>query len=81
MKSLGMGIPFAKMLFGSTIGVMVNALPVSGIGNCGTKKPFSDRSIEIRWEKGFNPKDYQRLRPFTKPFGSHFASRPSKGSA
>lgn len=45
MKGFGINLPFTKMLFGSTISVIVNALPISGIGNWGT--------MEAGWIAGF----------------------------
>jgi hypothetical protein len=70
---------------------IADALPISGIGNWGTpkggwsagflrhdqKKPFFHYPMKDSEEKGFNPKDNQKL---IKPFGSHFASTPLKGS-
>jgi len=63
MKSFGMDIPFTKMLFGSTIGVIANALPVSGIGNWGT--------LEAGWAAGFLMVGLSKEKAVATGFGVH----------
>ena len=45
LRGFGIGISFLQMIFGSTVGVIANALPISGIGNWGT--------LEAGWTAGF----------------------------
>jgi uncharacterized membrane protein YbhN (UPF0104 family) len=63
MKGFGVEIAFAKMLFGSTIGVIANALPVSGIGNWGT--------LEVGWAAGFLMVGLSREKAIATGFGVH----------
>jgi uncharacterized protein (TIRG00374 family) len=63
MKSFGINIPLTKMLFGSTIGVIANALPVSGIGNWGT--------LEVGWAAGFLMVGLSREKAIATGFGVH----------
>ena len=63
MKSFGMDIPLAKMLFGSTIGVIANALPISGIGNWGT--------LEAGWAAGFLMVGLSKEKAIATGFGVH----------
>jgi len=63
MKSFGMDIPLTKMLFGSTISVIANALPVSGIGNWGT--------LEVGWAAGFLMVRLSREKAIATGFGIH----------
>jgi uncharacterized protein (TIRG00374 family) len=63
MKSFGMDIPLTKMLLGSTIGVIANALPVSGIGNWGT--------LEAGWAVGFLMVGLSKEKAIATGFGVH----------
>ena len=63
MKSFGMDIPLTKMLFGSTIGVIANALPISGIGNWGT--------LEAGWAAGFLMVGLSKEKAIATGFGVH----------
>ena len=63
MKSFGMDIPLTKMLFGSTVGVVANALPVSGIGNWGT--------LEAGWAAGFLMVGLSKEKAIATGFGVH----------
>ncbi len=63
MKSFGVDIPLAKMLFGSTVGVVANALPISGIGNWGT--------LEAGWAVGFLMVGLSREKAIATGFGVH----------
>ena len=63
MKSFGIDIPLGKMLFGSTIGVIANALPISGIGNWGT--------LEAGWAAGFLMVGLSKEKAIATGFGVH----------
>jgi uncharacterized protein (TIRG00374 family) len=63
VKSFGIDIPLTKMLFGSTIGVLANALPVSGIGNWGT--------LEAGWAAGFLMVGLSKEKAIGIGFGIH----------
>jgi uncharacterized protein (TIRG00374 family) len=63
MKSFGTDIPLTKMLFGSTIGVIANALPISGIGNWGT--------LEAGWAAGFLMVGLSKEKAIATGFGVH----------
>jgi len=45
LLGFGVEISFLKVLFGSTVAVIANALPIGGIGNWGT--------LEVGWAAGF----------------------------
>jgi uncharacterized membrane protein YbhN (UPF0104 family) len=63
MKGFGVEIPFTKMIFGSTIGVIANALPISGIGNWGT--------LEAGWAAGFLMVGLSKEKAIATGFGVH----------
>ncbi len=63
MKGFGVEIPFTKMIFGSTVGVVANALPVSGIGNWGT--------LEAGWAAGFLMVGLSKEKAIATGFGVH----------
>jgi len=63
MKSFGIDLPLTKMLFGSTISVLANALPVSGIGNWGT--------LEAGWAAGFLMVGLSKEKAIASGFGVH----------
>jgi len=63
MKGFGIEIPLTKMLFGSTIGVIANALPISGIGNWGT--------LEAGWAAGFLIVGLSKEKAIATGFGVH----------
>ena len=63
MKGFGVEIPFTRMIFGSTIGVIANALPVSGIGNWGT--------LEAGWAAGFIMVGLSKEKAIATGFGVH----------
>jgi glycosyltransferase 2 family protein len=63
MKAFGVEIPFTKMIFGSTVGVIANALPVSGIGNWGT--------LEAGWAAGFIMVGLSKEKAIATGFGVH----------
>ena len=66
MKSFGIDLPLTKMLFGSTIGVLANALPVSGIGNWGT--------LEAGWTAGFLMVGVSKEKAIASGFGVHIVT-------
>ena len=63
MKGFGVDIPFTKMIFGSTVGVVANALPISGIGNWGT--------LEAGWAAGFLMVGLSKEKAIATGFGVH----------
>jgi uncharacterized protein (TIRG00374 family) len=63
MKGFGIDIPFTKMIFGSTVGVIANALPISGIGNWGT--------LEAGWAAGFLMVGLSKEKAIETGFGVH----------
>jgi len=63
MRGFGVNISFTKMLLGSTIGVIANALPISGIGNWGT--------LEVGWTAGFLMVGLSKEKAITTGFGVH----------
>ena len=63
MKGFGINIPLAKMIFGSTVGVIANALPISGIGNWGT--------LEAGWAAGFLMVGLSKEKAIATGFGVH----------
>jgi len=63
MKGFGIEVPLTKMLLGSTIGVIANALPISGIGNWGT--------LEAGWAAGFLMVGLSKEMAITTGFGVH----------
>jgi uncharacterized membrane protein YbhN (UPF0104 family) len=65
MRGFGVDISFTKMLLGSTIGVIANALPISGIGNWGT--------LEAGWAAGFLMVGLSKEKAITTGFGVHIA--------
>jgi len=63
MKGFGIEVPLTKILLGSTIGVIANALPISGIGNWGT--------LEAGWTAGFLMVGLSKEKAITTGFGVH----------
>jgi uncharacterized protein (TIRG00374 family) len=63
MKGFGINIPLTKMIFGSTVGVIANALPISGIGNWGT--------LEAGWAAGFLMVGLSKEKAIATGFGVH----------
>lgn len=45
MKGFGINLSLTQMVFGFTLSIIANALPISGIGNWGT--------MEVGWTAGF----------------------------
>ena len=63
LRGFGIGISFLQMIFGSTVGVIANALPISGIGNLGT--------LEAGWTAGFLLVGLPKEKAIATGFGIH----------
>jgi uncharacterized protein (TIRG00374 family) len=63
LRGFGIEISFLKVLFGSTIAVIANALPISGIGNWGT--------LEAGWAAGFLMAGLSKEKAISTGFGVH----------
>jgi len=59
----GVEISFLKMLFGSTVAIIANALPIGGIGNWGT--------LEVGWAAGFLMTGLSKEEAIATGFGVH----------
>jgi len=63
MKGFGVDVSPTKLILGSTIGVIANALPISGIGNWGT--------LEAGWAAGFLMVGLSKEKAIATGFGIH----------
>ena len=63
LRAFGIEISFLQMIFGSTVGVIANALPVSGLGNWGT--------LEAGWTAGFLTVGLSKEMAIATGFGVH----------
>lgn len=63
MRGFGIDVSFLKVVFGSTIAVIANALPISGLGNWGT--------LEAGWAAGFLIVGLSKEEAITTGFGVH----------
>jgi len=63
LRGFGIEVPFTKMVLGSTVAVIGNALPISGIGNWGT--------LEAGWTVGFFMVGLSKEKAITTGFGVH----------
>jgi uncharacterized protein (TIRG00374 family) len=63
MKGFGVEVPFTKLIFGSTVSVITNALPISGFGNWGT--------MEAGWAAGFLMVGVSKEKAIATGFGVH----------
>jgi len=63
MKGFGIDVSSTRLIFGSTIAVIGNALPVSGIGNWGT--------LEAGWAAGFLMVGLSKEKAIASGFGIH----------
>jgi uncharacterized protein (TIRG00374 family) len=63
MKGFGIDVSSTKLILGSTIAVIGNALPVSGIGNWGT--------LEAGWAAGFLMVGLSKEKAISTGFGVH----------
>jgi uncharacterized protein (TIRG00374 family) len=63
LRGFGIEVSFLKGIFGSAIGVIANALPISGIGNWGT--------LEVGWAAGFLIVGLSKEKAIASGFGVH----------
>jgi uncharacterized protein (TIRG00374 family) len=63
LRAFGIEISFLQMIFGSTVGVIANALPISGLGNWGT--------LEAGWTAGFLTVGLSKEKAIATGFGVH----------
>jgi hypothetical protein len=63
LRGFGIEVSFLKVVFGSTIAVIANALPISGLGNWGT--------LEAGWAAGFLIVGLSKEEAITTGFGVH----------
>ncbi len=63
LRGFGIEVPFTKMVLGSTVAVIGNALPISGIGNWGT--------LEAGWTVGFLMVGLSKEKAIATGFGLH----------
>jgi uncharacterized protein (TIRG00374 family) len=63
LLGFGVKISFLKMVFGSTVAVVANALPIGGIGNWGT--------LEVGWAVGFLMIGFPKEQAIATGFGVH----------
>lgn len=63
LLGFGVDISFLKIIFGSTVAVIANALPIGGIGNWGT--------LEVGWAAGFLMTGLPKEQAIATGFGVH----------
>lgn len=63
LRGFGIEVSFLKVVFGSTIAVIANALPISGLGNWGT--------LEAGWAAGFLMIGLSKEEAIATGFGVH----------
>lgn len=63
LLGFGVKVPLVKMIFGSTVAVIANALPIGGIGNWGTH--------EVGWAVGFLMTGLPKEQAIATGFGVH----------
>ncbi|MDI7261552.1 MAG: lysylphosphatidylglycerol synthase transmembrane domain-containing protein [Thermodesulfobacteriota bacterium] len=63
LRAFGIKVSFLKVVFGSTIAVIANALPISGLGNWGT--------LEAGWAAGFLIVGLSKEEAIATGFGVH----------
>jgi len=66
LRGFGIKISFLKVVFGSTIAIIANALPISGIGNWGT--------LEVGWAAGFLLVGLSKEKAIATGFGVHIVA-------
>ena len=64
LRGFGIEVSFLKVVFGSTIAVIANALPISGFGNWGT--------LEAGWAAGFLIVGLSKEEAIATGLGIHF---------
>jgi uncharacterized protein (TIRG00374 family) len=63
LKGFGIDISFLLVVFGSSVGLMVSAVPISGLGNWGT--------LEAGWAAGFLMAGLSKEKAIATGFGVH----------
>ena len=63
LKGFGIDISFLSVVFGSSVGLMVSSLPISGLGNWGT--------LEAGWAAGFLMAGLSKEKAIATGFGVH----------
>ena len=63
LKGFGVSVPFVKVIFGSTMALLVSTLPISGLGNWGT--------LEAGWTAGFLLIGLSKTEAIATGFGAH----------
>ena len=63
LRGFGVSISFFKVLFGSTVAIIANALPISGLGNWGI--------LEAGWTAGFLVVGLSKVKAITTGLGVH----------
>ena len=63
MRGFGVNASFSKIIFGTTIAIAANALPISGLGNWGI--------LEAGWTAGFLLVGLSKVEAITTGFGVH----------
>jgi len=63
LRGFGIDISFLRVVFGSTVGMMASALPISGFGNWGT--------LEVGWTAGFLMAGLNKEKAIASGFGVH----------
>ena len=63
LKGFGIEISFLRVVFGSSVGLMVSTLPISGLGNWGT--------LEAGWAAGFLMAGFSKEKAIATGFGVH----------
>lgn len=63
LRGFGIDISFLRVVFGSAVGMMASALPISGLGNWGT--------LEVGWTAGFLMAGLNKEKAIASGFGAH----------
>jgi uncharacterized protein (TIRG00374 family) len=63
LRGFGISTSFMKVVFGSTVAIIANALPISGLGNWGV--------LEAGWAAGFILVGLSKVEAITTGFGVH----------
>ena len=63
LRGFGISTPIMKVLFGSTLAIVANALPISGLGNWGV--------LEAGWAAGFILVGLSKVEAISTGFGMH----------
>jgi uncharacterized protein (TIRG00374 family) len=63
LRGFGIDISFLRVVFGSAMGMMASALPISGFGNWGT--------LEVGWTAGFLMAGLNKEKAIASGFGVH----------